>query len=392
MDENLITTETPTAADDGTTFSLGMPINSLIENFNISEGGLNNFSSQSQSTSSHSQTINGVTSSSETSTHTTIDSDGTVNENTVTPNMSWQDILNSYSTFQNNSDYVIGGRENTAVQNFVAKNSTSYSTNNFFDVGNRNGYLSDFLTFSGVMNFIDTNIRSFIRQNDFVSFDLENGTSFQAQTADSSESTNDIFQYSEDGQNVSYAKLGYQDAINTFTYEGGVNFYGGGNLGNVLRVNETSSTSIFLDGSLGTLFNNINNIDAGESTGDNELYGNGADNEIHAGNENNRLWGQGGNDILFGSSGLTTFLYGLNEGNDVIFNSGESDNVNLHNVSLTDILSARELGDNFIISMADGSSLNIIGQNGASNFTFGDNSSYHYDRATHSWSVATPSA
>ena len=157
-------------------------------------------------------------------------------------------------------------------------------------------------------------------------------------------------------------------------------------MGNVLRVNETSSTSIFLDGSLGTLFNNINNIDAGESTGDNELVGNSEDNEIHSGSGNDRLWGQGGNDKLFGGVGTNTFLYGLNEGNDSIYNSNETDNVNLYNISLTDILSAGEIDDNFVINMVDGNSLSIFGPNGASNFVLGQGPTYHYDRATHTWS------
>ncbi|MBQ9487817.1 MAG: hypothetical protein IJU91_08490 [Selenomonadaceae bacterium] len=420
MDDNEVTTtstntETPAATD---AFSLGLGFNSinplLIANMvNLPEGNYTNFSSNSYSTSSQSQTINGVTSSSQTSIHTTVDSDGTLSSTdtaiytdtdgtvtqtinyatgtvVITPSTNWTDILSSYGSFQNPAAYVIGGRQNTNPQNFVSQSSTSYTSANFFDVGNHNGYLSDFTNNNGVINFMGNKIRSLVRQNDFVSFDLENGTSFQAKTADSSESTNDIFQYSEDGQNVYYAKLGRQDTPNTLTYENGINFYGGGNLGNVLRVNETSSTSIFLDGSLGTLFNNINNIDAGESTGDVDLAGNSEDNEIHSGSGNNRIWGGiGGNDKLYGGSGLNTFFYGVsgvNEGNDSIYNSNASDTVNLFNISLTDILSADEIDDNFVINMVDGNSLSIFGPNGASNFVLGQGPTYHYDRATHTWS------
>lgn len=326
------------------------------------------------------------------STETTVctDSDGKVDETTIvatdtitiTPAMTWQDILNGYGSFQNASEYLIGGRENPAVQYFTDKNSNSYSTNNFFDVGNRNGYLNGFNIQNGVMNFIDAQINSILRQNDYVSFNMANGTSFQALT---NNNTEDIFQYSADGINVSYAKLGYQDAYNTLTYEDGVNFYNGGNFDDKLRVIENVSRNIHLDGSLGVIFSGINNIDATDSSGDNELFGNSENNEIRSGNGNDSLWGQGGNDILYGGTGSDTFIYGVNEGNDVIFNSSESDNINLWNVSLSDIVSTVEIGDNFVINMTDGNSLRIVGENGASNFMLGDKSAYHYDRTTHAW-------
>ena len=353
------------------------------------EGGTEEVHSYSHSSTTKTEIIDGQLTETSTTTTTT---DGTTTEETtfrtdtivLSPDVSFADILQQYSSFQNDDlSYSIGGRTSNVAQNFDSKNATSYLSSVFYDVGNRNGYLSDFINNSGVINFIDNAISSFIRQNDYVSFNMANGSSFQAQVGNS---TNDIFQYSADGENVSYAKLGYQDAINTLIYENGVTFYSGGNFSDVLKVIENDAKNIWLDGSQGVGFSNINNIDASESTGDNQLAGNSSDNEIRAGSGNDLLWGgSGGNDELYGGSGTNTFFYGLNEGNDIIFNSALSDRINLYNVSLSDIVSAKEIGDNFLIDMLDGGSLRIVGQNGASNFTLSDGSSYTYNRENHTW-------
>ena len=164
-----------------------------------------------------------------------------------------------------------------------------------------------------------------------------------------------------------------------------ITFYGGGNFEDVLKVIESSAEKIWLDGSQGVSYGNINRIDATESTGDNQLVGNANNNEIRAGSGNNLLWGQGGNDTLFGGSGINTFFYGLNEGNDVIYNSTLTDKINLYNVSLSDIVSAKEIGDNFLIEISGGEALRIVGENGAANFTLSDGSSYTYNRENKTW-------
>ena len=262
--------------------------------------------------------------------------------------------------------------------------STSYSASNFYDVGRSNGYLQNYSSRNSVMNFVDVNISYFSRHDDYVSFQMSNGTSFQAQA---SSSENEIFQYSTDGRNVSYAKLGYQERDNHFTYEDGVNYYSGGSHMNVLDVTSYESVSVHLDGSAGVLYDNINKIDATSSRGNNELFGNSGNNEIRAGYGNDKLWGgNGGNDLLYGGAGKNTFYYGVHEGNDIIYNSVESDRIDLYNVSLRDIVSAGEVGQDFVVNMASGESLTIKGQNGASNFVLSDRSAYSYSRESHSWS------
>lgn len=308
-------------------------------------------------------------------------------------NFSFTDILSGY-TFVNNSadssfyNYDISGYQNgnTSVQTKnISSGSTSsnYTASTFYNVGNRNGYLNGYRNNTGVMNFVDANITSYKRQNDYVSFDMGNGTSFQAQT---SSSENDIFQYSTDGRNVSYAKIGYSDRDNSFEYVDGVHYLGSSEHMDVLNVNTYDSKNIALDGSTGIVYDNINAINASGSYGNNTLYGNAGDNEIRAGVGSNKLWGGVGNDALYGGGGAQdTYLYGVNEGNDVIYNSVSSDKVDLYNISLTDIVSANEVGHDFVLNMAGGESLTIVGQNGASNFRLSDNSEYHYSREDHSW-------
>ena len=262
--------------------------------------------------------------------------------------------------------------------------SRSYSASTFYDVGTRSGYLQNYHSESSVMNFVNTNISSFSRYDGYVDFHMANGTSFQAQI---SSSENEIFQYSTDGQNVSYAKLGYKEKSNYFTYEEGVNYYSGGSYSNVLSVASYDSVTVHLDGSAGVLYDNINKIDASNSNGNNELFGNSSNNEIHAGKGNDALWGgKGGNDLLYGGEGQNTFLYGVHEGNDTIYNSVSTDKVDLYNVSLSDIVSAGEIGHDFVLNMSGGESLTIKGQNGASNFILSDRSAYSYSRESHSWS------
>ena len=91
--------------------------------------------------------------------------------------------------------------------------------------------------------------------------------------------------------------------------------------------------------------------------------------------------------MLYGSgSGGNTYLYGLNEGNDVIYNSVSTDSVYLHNVSISDISNFYEDSEDLVISTYSGDSLRIVGQNGASNFMLSDQSSYSYNRQSHTWS------
>ena len=135
------------------------------------------------------------------------------------------------------------------------------------------------------------------------------------------------------------------------------------------------------------LYDNINNINAASSTGNNTLAGNSSNNQITGGYGQDSLWGGMGadSDTLIGGNGNNTYFYGNNNGNDVIVNSVATDSINLYDVSLTDIVSANEVGSDFVVNMRGGNSLVIQGQQGASNFTLSDQTSYNYNRQSHTW-------
>lgn len=314
-------------------------------------------------------------------------------ESGVSSSIYFNDILSGYqyiNQFQNysNYNYNIGGYNNgnTTVRHFNEssfESTGSYTASTFYNVGGQNGYLNGFDNRTGVMNFVDVNISSWQRTNDFVSFDMGNGTSFQAQA---SSSTDDIFQYSTDGQNIYYAKIGKTNQDNTFTYTDGVTYLGSANHQDTLNLS-TFNRSVDLRGGE---YVSIENIDARNSSSSylqRNLIGNASDNTIYAG-RGDTLWGSDAesNDVLYGSGyGGNTYLYGVNEGNDVIFNSVSTDSVNLYNVSLRDISSAYEEGQDLVINMYSGDSLRVVGQNGASNFVLSDQSEYSYNRESHTW-------
>ena len=314
------------------------------------------------------------------------------NSSGISASISFNDILSGYSYYNQTDnysayDYDIGGYSNgnTTVNYFnesSVNSSSSYTQSTFYNVGDHNGYLGNFNNKTGVMNFVDVNISSFERKNDYVSFDMGNGTSFQAQT---SSSTDDIFQYSTDGQNVHYAKLGMTNQDNSFNYTDGVTYIGSTDHEDTLQLS-TYDRNVDLNGGE---YINIDNIDARNSSGTSyqrQLIGNNSNNKIYAA-KGDLLWGGNGSsdDELYGGSGDNTFYYGVGEGNDVIRQSVSTDKVDLYNVSLADISGYNYSGSSFELNMAGGQSLVIEGQNGASNFVLADRSEYSYNRRTDTW-------
>ena len=326
-----------------------------------------------------------MTSIYDTSTGTSNVTQATVTENGFSGVHAWSDPFGTYSFGANSLN--IGGYFNSNL----SSSQQTFGTNGYwYDIGGgRNGYVQNFVTGnstgSGVLNFTNSSISSFSRQSDFMSFTMADGTSYQVQN---SSSANDIIQFSTDGMNVSFAKIGYADQSNSFIYEDGVNLYSGSSSTDVLQITDYQSRNVWLDGSDGNVYSDINNIDASSSTGNNTLAGGtDSDNEIIAGSGSDSLWGGAGtgNDTLIGGEGDNTYFYGNNNGNDVIVNSVATDSINLYDVSLTDIVSANEVGSDFVINMRGGNSLVVQGQNGASNFILSDQSAYNYNRETHVW-------
>ena len=308
---------------------------------------------------------------------------------------SFADVFGAYSFGVDNysaSAYNISGYSNpySAVQ---TQTYSSVNSSSWYNVGTRNGYIQNFNSGiganSGVLNFQNSNISSFRRETDFVNFHMADGTSFQAQNSSSS---NEAIQYSTDGVNVSYAKLGYSDRDNFFTYDDGVNFYSGGDHTDVLQLTNYQSRNIWLDGSAGVAYNKINNIDASQSSGNNTLAGNSSDNEIIAGSGNDSLWGGAGNstDVLIGGdSGSDTFFYGKNDGNDTIQNAKQNDVVNLYDVTLADITTASFNGNAISLGFNTGFNLNVnVSSNLSPTFRLADGTNWQYNKSAGNWQSA----
>lgn len=295
----------------------------------------------------------------------------------------YQNLTNRYSLENFDTSYFSNGGTTVSTTNYSNYNSySSHTTSQRFNIGNRSEILRGYSSDRAVLNFTDVNISSFVRQNNYMNFNMANGTSFQAQT---SYSADDIFKYTTDGRNISYAKLGMTNSDNTFQYVDDVTFIGSSSHKDTLNLS-TYTQSVDLNGNQ---YIDIDNIDARSSQShyyQRNLIGNTGSNKIYAG-ANDQLWGgKGGNDELYGSgSGNNTFYFGANEGSTTIYDSTERDHVDLYNVSLSQISSAYESGSDFVINMYNGDSLKIVGQDGASNFRLADNSEYSYHRDTHTW-------
>ena len=308
----------------------------------------------------------------------------------ITSTMRFDDYLNGYHTVVDNNQFnsdtydyrqVTDGRTTITTQNVSSVDSqSSYTETTFMPVGNRNGYIQNFNNNTDGFYFVDMNISSFSRTNDVVSFDMGNGTGFQAQT---STSEDDIFKYTTDGINTSYAKLGFNTRDNNFTYADGVTFFGSSDHEDTMKLS-TYDRSVDLRGGE---YINIDNIDASNTSSTSyyqrNLFGNAGNNKIYAG-AGDLLWGGAGDDNLYGGQGNNAYRYCKGDGNDVIYNSVASDKVYLSNFSVEDILSVGYHENNLNINMAGGESLKIVGADAVSNFVLDDSSEWQYHRDTQS--------
>lgn len=298
-------------------------------------------------------------------------------------------VVGSVVSDQYSSDsYYNGGYTNgntsVNVQNYSSINSSSTNSQYaVFNVGNKNGYLNGFTPSTGTLHFVDADIQSWSRDSDYVNFNMGNGTSFVAQT---SSSADDIFRYTTDGVNTSYAKIGFTNKDNMFQYADGITFIGSSDHEDTVNLS-TYDKGVDLRGNQYISVDNIDARNANSGFSYRQLTGNAANNKIY-GAATDSLWGEKGDDELYGSgAGGNTYLYGVNEGNDVIYQSVASDHIDLYNVSLSDIHSYGYDGNSLRLNMYNGDSLTVVGSNGASNFILADRSEYSYNRATDSWSV-----
>jgi hypothetical protein len=189
----------------------------------------------------------------------------------------------------------------------------------------------------------------------------------------------DAISYVAGGQSYK-AKIGVSTSANTFTYDSSVNYYQGGSKSDTLTASGDTA-NIWLDGSTGTLYSSIENVDASGVTGSVTLVGGTASEQLTAGSGEATLWGGlGGNDTLTGSNAATnTFFFGKNNGSDVITATNEGDRVMLYDVAFSDVKSTTKTSDgSFVVTLNDGSKLTI--QN------YSDNISYTLTDGTYTYS------
>lgn len=117
----------------------------------------------------------------------------------------------------------------------------------------------------------------------------------------------------------------------------------------------------------------------------------GADNKSNnllAGYGGSSLWGGAGfsADILTGGLGIDNFIVGKNEGNDHIAGATQSDTVNLHDVSLSDIVATASEGNLIGVAFNTGYVLTVDSTEEISPaFQLSDGVRYVFNRTTNTW-------
>lgn len=175
------------------------------------------------------------------------------------------------------------------------------------------------------------------------------------------------------------AKLGEEGRKNYFTTSANTGYYYGNNLTDTLAVSKTAEdTAIWLDNrkAKGTAdnprYSSIERVDGSLAAG-NLLIG-GAENlneSFVGGQGDTTLWGGvGGDDTLKGGTGVTAYLFGVDEGHDVILNTKSTDKVMLYSVSDADVASSLLIGNTMLITLMSGDQLSIQGMNSSSVNTF----------------------
>ena len=235
---------------------------------------------------------------------------------------------------------------------------------------------------SDIINLYDDSLASITRDGEYITLTMIDGSSLKIEDYD----VDTAIQYSNDATNINAAKIGITDEDNTFTYESSVNYYLGGAGENTLELtDETGNNEIWLDDST---FENIQVIDAQNSTYDNLMAGNTAENVIYGGSGTNSLWGGWSteDDTLIGGTGQNNFWYGMDEGNDTISGANEGDVVNLYDISLDDLTFYGEVDGNVVIRTQSGSL--TLTDSESPTMKLAEGGSWKYDKETQTWSSA----
>lgn len=237
---------------------------------------------------------------------------------------------------------------------------------------------------SDVLNFYTGSIAHAYRDNNTIHIEMTTGEELLIPTEYSVDTE---IQYSTDATNISRAKIGDFFNSNTLTYDPAVNLFMGGSPDNTLKVADSRKNMIWLDGSYGQNYYEITNIDASESSGDNQLAGaNDSNIKIVGGAGNSSLWGGNGrysNDTLIGGTGAETFFFGQYEGKDLIIGAAEDDTIKLFNISISALTNFESVkGGGLSLEFANGDyGLTLESVSGAPTFSFADGGNWTYEKS-----------
>ena len=201
---------------------------------------------------------------------------------------------------------------------------------------------------------------------------------------------NDVIQWKDENGNKGTVKVGIKGQNNGFTYESGVGGYYGSSTGqDTLTVSTSDDVNVWLDGSQGTAFADINAINASSATGNAILAGDSNSQVITGGRGSSSLWGGAGStkDTLVAGNGTNTFFYGYGEGSDLVNNTGENDVINLYNITLNDLSGYEINGNKVTITTKAGDTLTVNGK--ATTYLVGDGQgniiTAHANHSTNKW-------
>ena len=134
------------------------------------------------------------------------------------------------------------------------------------------------------------------------------------------------------------------------------------------------------------------NIDATNSTGEHDLFGDEAANVIISEPGSSRLWGglDYANDILVGGWGYDTFYYGKYSGSDTILNATPIDTVDLYNAVTSDIVSTTYDGTTLGLYFDTGNAVFVAYSGDISpTFTTYNGGSFAFDSSSWTWETST---
>lgn len=186
------------------------------------------------------------------------------------------------------------------------------------------------------------------------------------------------------------AKIGSSSVANNFTYDSSVTYYGGGRASDKISVASgfSDNAEVWLDGSKGVAYTSVDVVDFSSGSADYILAGNSDKNTIVGGKGSSSLWGGTGSsaDSVVGTAGGTAqFFYGLGEGNDTLVAASSNDNVNLYNISLSDITAGEITGSGVKLTTTAGDNVWVSTGNKNIKFTLSDGSTYTANQSTKQW-------